>query len=72
MSDDRYMVRIECFVGDKEALYVAALKHAVEVRRRVERLLPGPYLELFARKRAPGWDAWGDQVEVLDRETNDA
>ncbi|KKK55097.1 hypothetical protein LCGC14_3077990, partial [marine sediment metagenome] len=34
-----------------------------EVRRRIERLLPGPYLELFARERAPGWDAWGDEVE---------
>jgi N6-adenosine-specific RNA methylase IME4 len=30
-----------------------------EVRRRIERLVAGPYLELFARERAPGWDAWG-------------
>lgn len=28
-----------------------------------ERLVPGgPYLELFARTRRPGWDAWGDQL----------
>jgi N6-adenosine-specific RNA methylase IME4 len=24
--------------------------------------LPGPYLELFARRPYPGWDVWGDQV----------
>lgn len=29
----------------------------------VERVAPGPYLELFARRRRLGWDAWGDQVE---------
>jgi N6-adenosine-specific RNA methylase IME4 len=33
-----------------------------ETYQRVERLLPGPYLELFARSAAPGWDAWGNQV----------
>jgi N6-adenosine-specific RNA methylase IME4 len=25
--------------------------------------LPGPYLELFARRPRPGWDAWGNEVE---------
>ncbi|GAB3990705.1 MT-A70 family methyltransferase [Nocardioides marmoraquaticus] len=29
----------------------------------IERVSPGPYLELFARRRQPGWDAWGNQVE---------
>lgn len=29
----------------------------------VERVSPGPYLEMFARKRRPGWDAFGNQVE---------
>lgn len=28
----------------------------------VERLLSGPYLELFARQRRPGWEAWGNQT----------
>jgi len=28
----------------------------------VESASPGPYLELFARKRRPGWAAWGDEV----------
>ena len=29
----------------------------------IERISPGPYLELFARRRQPGWDAWGNQIE---------
>lgn len=28
----------------------------------IERLVPGPYLELFARQRRPGWSAWGDET----------
>lgn len=32
----------------------------------IESLVPGPYLELFARKTWPGWQAWGDQVGLLD------
>jgi len=33
-----------------------------EIYRRIERLVGGPYLEMFARQRAPGWDAWGDEI----------
>lgn len=29
----------------------------------VESVSPGPYLELFARRRRLGWDAWGNEVE---------
>jgi len=32
-------------------------------REMIERISPGPRIELFARKRAPGWDAWGNEVE---------
>lgn len=28
----------------------------------VERCSPGPYLEMFARHRRDGWEAWGDEV----------
>lgn len=30
--------------------------------RIIERCSPGPYLELFARKEAPGWTQWGDEL----------
>ena len=36
------------------------------VRERIERLVEGPYLELFARETKPGWDCWGDQVALFD------
>lgn len=29
----------------------------------IERVSPGPYLELFARRRQHGWDAWGNQID---------
>jgi N6-adenosine-specific RNA methylase IME4 len=28
----------------------------------VERCSPGPYLELFARRKQPGWDNWGNEI----------
>jgi N6-adenosine-specific RNA methylase IME4 len=40
-----------------------------EVRDRIERLVPGPYLELFARHTKPGWDCWGDQPGLFDQGT---
>lgn len=30
---------------------------------RIERLLAGPYLELFAREQRPGWTTWGNEIE---------
>jgi len=37
-----------------------------EVRRRIERLFPGPYLELYGRKLVPGWTVWGNEVAAAD------
>lgn len=33
-----------------------------EIPELLETLVPGPYLELFARRRRPNWDAVGDQL----------
>ena len=33
---------------------------------RIEQYCAGPYLELFARSRRPGWDAWGLEVGKFD------
>lgn len=40
---------------------------------RIERLVDGPYLELFARQAWPGWDVWGNQVGKfeVDKPAND-
>lgn len=37
-----------------------------DVHGRIERLIDGPYVELFARARRAGWDAWGNQVGRFD------
>lgn len=34
-----------------------------EFYRLVEAVSPGPHLEMFARVRRAGWDAFGNQVE---------
>lgn len=33
------------------------------IHERIERLVAGPYVELFARQKRPGWDCWGNQVD---------
>jgi N6-adenosine-specific RNA methylase IME4 len=37
------------------------------VRERIERLVAGPYLELFGRQTKRGWDCWGNQRSLFDR-----
>jgi N6-adenosine-specific RNA methylase IME4 len=36
------------------------------VRERIERLVSGPYLELFSRETKAGWSCWGDQAGLFD------
>jgi N6-adenosine-specific RNA methylase IME4 len=37
-----------------------------ETYGRIERLVGGPYVELFARQRRPGWASWGDQADRFE------
>ena len=32
------------------------------IHGRIERLVAGPYLEMFARRRRPGWTVWGNEI----------
>lgn len=36
------------------------------VHDRIERLVDGPYVELFARQSRPGWASWGNEVTKFD------
>ncbi len=36
-----------------------------EIYGRVEALVSGPYIEMFARQRYPGWDQWGNQEDLM-------
>jgi N6-adenosine-specific RNA methylase IME4 len=33
------------------------------IHERIERLVAGPYLELFARQRRPNWTVWGNETD---------
>jgi N6-adenosine-specific RNA methylase IME4 len=34
----------------------------------IERLVSGPYLEMFARQQRKGWDVWGNQTDKFNEE----
>lgn len=36
------------------------------IHQRIERLVAGPYIELFARQKRPGWTVWGNQTERFE------
>lgn len=40
-----------------------------ETHERIERLVPGPYLELFGRCQRPGWTVWGNETEKFNELT---
>ena len=61
------------FTRGKPKRQSASVRQLIDARRRehsrkpdeqygrIETLLPGPYLELFARTERAGWDSWGNQ-----------
>lgn len=51
--------------GVRQAIIEPRRQHSRKpdcVYQRIEKLVPGPYLELFARSTRPGWSSWGNQV----------
>jgi N6-adenosine-specific RNA methylase IME4 len=51
--------------GVRQAIIAPRREHSRKpdcVHERIERLVAGPYVELFARQRRQGWDVWGHQV----------
>jgi len=34
-----------------------------EIRKKIEKVSPSPYLELFARRTSPGWISWGNDIK---------
>lgn len=54
---------------DPTALHLPRHRHSQKPERfqdEIERLVPGPYLELFARRRRPGWACIGNELDGLD------
>ena len=52
--------------GVRQAIIEPRRQHSRKpdcVYERIERLVAGPYLELFARNTRPGWTSWGNETE---------
>lgn len=65
--------------GKPKRLHAGVRQTIVEPRRehsrkpdcqydRIEQLVGGPYLEMFARTQRPGWTAWGNQTDKFAEE----
>ncbi|MGD9925254.1 MAG: MT-A70 family methyltransferase [Pseudorhodoplanes sp.] len=57
-------------MGVKELIVAPRREHSrkpEEIYERIEAMLPGPYLELFARTTRPGWTSWGNEVGKFDK-----
>jgi N6-adenosine-specific RNA methylase IME4 len=52
--------------ADVHQVVIAALgphsEKPQEVRRRIEQLFAGPYLELYSRQPVDGWTVWGNEI----------
>lgn len=54
---------------EPETVIAPNLRHSQKpeaIQDRIERLVPGPYLELFARRQRPGWTCVGNEIDGLD------
>lgn len=59
----------QLFETDDHVIFSPKREHSRkpdEQYERIERLVAGPYVELFARQRRPGWEAWGNEVGKFD------
>jgi N6-adenosine-specific RNA methylase IME4 len=55
------------FRGQGTWMYAPLQEHSHKPEEQyamIERRSDGPYLELFARRRQPGWSAWGNQIDA--------
>lgn len=59
--------RCQGVTGFAEAKTAHSVKPA-KMREMIERVSYAPRIELFARERFPGWDAWGNEVECTEGE----
>ena len=54
----------EQFLSSKSKIHLVKPN---KVRKRIERMFPAQSkIKLFARKIYPGWDAWGNEVNLTD------
>ncbi|GAK33266.1 modification methylase MunI [alpha proteobacterium Q-1] len=52
--------------GVRQVIFEPRRQHSRKpdgVRDRIQTLVDGPYLEMFARQSAPGWQVWGNETD---------
>jgi len=54
---------VSTLIGGKILPRTVHSRKPPEAREEIERMSPGPYLELFARERVEGWSCWGNEVD---------
>jgi N6-adenosine-specific RNA methylase IME4 len=55
--------------GVRQGIFAPRREHSRKpdgIHERIERLVAGPYVELFARQKRKGWDSWGNQTEKFE------
>jgi N6-adenosine-specific RNA methylase IME4 len=55
--------------GVRQVIFAPRREHSRkpdEQYRRIEQLVAGPYVELFAQQRWPGWESWGRDVDKFE------
>ncbi len=55
----------------RQAIFEPRREHSRKpegIHARIERLVAGPYVELFARERRDGWDCWGNETDRFKTE----
>lgn len=50
-----------CFEADRGSVHSRKPQAAYDI---IERMYPGPRIELFARSPRPGWDVWGNEPDL--------
>ncbi len=67
-AKDVYQV-LATLEGETPAILAPMTRHSEKpeaIQDRIERLVDGPYLELFGRRQRPGWTAVGNEIDGLD------
>lgn len=62
----------QLFETDEHIIFAPKREHSrkpEEQYERLQRLVEGPYVELFARQSRPAWATWGNERTKFDRQT---
>lgn len=62
----------QLFETDEHVIFAPKREHSRKPDaqyERIERLVDGPYVELFARKSRPGWASWGNETSKFNMPT---